>query len=64
MVNYLLKHWPITNSSKEVLIINEIEEVSPPLTLQIIDISPIEQVKKFTPNLLSRLARTVISNHF
>lgn len=52
----LLRMWPKTNSTKEVMFLTEIEEI--------LDILPVEQFRKIAGGLFRQLARCIDSNHF
>lgn len=52
----LLKIWPKTNSTKEVMFLTEIEEI--------LDIIPIEQFRKIACPLFRQIAKCIDSNHF
>lgn len=52
----LIKFWPVTNSSKEVLFLNELEEV--------LDLTQTEQFKQVVKPLFTHLCKSVGSPHF
>jgi hypothetical protein len=52
----LLRMWPRTNSVKEVMFLNEIEEI--------LDIIPQEQFNLIRPALFKQLAKCISSSHF
>lgn len=59
MIKGLLKVWPITNPAKEVIFLNEIEEI--------IDTYPTVISQKFQdygPKLLKRMIKTSQSMHY
>jgi len=52
----LVKYWPLTSSSKEVLLLNELEEI--------IEISPSNTLQAFVQPVFKQLARCVQNQHF
>lgn len=52
----LLRIWPKTNSTKEVMFLTEIEEI--------LDIIPIEQFRKISSALFQQISKCIDSNHF
>lgn len=52
----LIKYWPVTNSAKEVLFLNELEEV--------LDLTQTEEFKQIVKPLFTHLCRSVGSPHF
>jgi serine/threonine-protein phosphatase 2A regulatory subunit B' len=56
VVNGLLRYWPKVNSPKEVMFLNELEEV-----LDIVDPAEFIKIQK---NVFRQLARCVSSPHF
>ena len=57
VIKYLLKIWPIINASKEVLFLQEIEEL--------LEMASGVDMKDIHVEFFQRLARTcVVSNHF
>jgi len=52
----LLKYWPVTNSSKEVLFLNELEEL--------LELTQPEEFKSLLKPLFTQLARAIGSSHF
>ena len=52
----LLKIWPKTNSTKEVMFLTEIEEI--------LDIIPIKQFRKISSPLFRQISKCIDSNHF
>lgn len=52
----LLRIWPKTNSTKEVMFLTEIEEI--------LDIIPIEQFRKISSPLFNQISKCIDSNHF
>jgi len=52
----LLKYWPVTNSSKEVLFLNELEEL--------LELTQPEEFKLLLKPLFTQLARAIGSSHF
>jgi len=56
IVGGILKFWPLTSSSKEVLLLNELEEI--------IEITPLPQLKLFLVPIFKRLAMCVNNQHF
>jgi len=56
VISGLLKYWPITNSSKEVLFLNELEEL--------LELTQPEEFKILLVPLATQLARSVGSPHF
>lgn len=53
LINGLLKYWPITCPAKEVVYINEIEEV-----LEAIGIEADKRFSEYGPKLLNQLVTT------
>lgn len=56
VISGLLRYWPVTNSSKEVLFLNELEEL--------LELTQPEEFSVLLPSLGRRLAKTVGSPHF
>lgn len=56
VVKGLLKLWPKTNSMKEVMFLNEIEDI--------LDLTPIEIFSQISSQLFTQLAKCIDSNHF
>jgi len=56
VLRMLLKFWPVTNSSKEVLFLNELEEV--------LDLTQAAEFNKAIAPLFYRIGRCIESNHF
>lgn len=56
VLRILLKYWPITNSSKEVLFINELEEV--------LELTQAAEFSKVIAPMFYRIARCIESSHF
>ena len=59
LVNGLLKYWPITCPAKEVVYINEIEEI-----LDNIGTDAEKKFSEFGPKLLKRLLQTSQNMHY
>jgi len=55
----LLKYWPITCPAKEVIFINELEEV-----LEIIGVEAERKFSLYGPKLLKRLVSTAQNMHY
>lgn len=55
----LLKYWPITNPAKEVVFINEIEEI-----LDLVSQEAQQKFLVFGPKLLKRLVATAQNMHY
>jgi len=56
IIGGLIKFWPLTSSSKEVLLLNELEEI--------IEITPSAQIVQFVQPVFQQLARCVQNQHF
>lgn len=56
VITGLLKYWPVTNSSKEVLFLNELEEL--------LELTQPDEFKVLLPSLGRQLAASVGSPHF
>ena len=56
IIGGLIKFWPLTSSSKEVLLLNELEEI--------IEITPIQQLKLFLKPIFQRLSYCIQNQHF
>ena len=56
IIGGLIKYWPLTSSSKEVLLLNELEEI--------IEITPISQLKSFLKPIFHRLSKCIQNQHF
>lgn len=56
IIGGLIKYWPLTSSSKEVLLLNELEEI--------IEITPISQLRLFLQPIFSRLSKCIENQHF
>ena len=56
IIGGLIKYWPLVSSSKEVLLLNELEEI--------IEISPPNQLTLFVQPVFQQLARCVQNQHF
>jgi len=56
VISGLLKYWPVTNSSKEVLFLNELEEL--------LELTQAEEFKVLLPTLGRQLSKSVGSPHF
>ncbi|OMH83491.1 Serine/threonine-protein phosphatase 2A 56 kDa regulatory subunit delta isoform [Zancudomyces culisetae] len=56
IVFQLLKYWPKTNSSKEVMYLNEIEEI--------LEVVTVEEFETFHCQLFSRLSKCIVSPQF
>mmetsp|Transcript_28928 Transcript_28928/g.25550 ORF Transcript_28928/g.25550 Transcript_28928/m.25550 type:complete len:563 (-) Transcript_28928:93-1781(-) len=56
IIGGIIKYWPLTSSSKEVLLLNELEEI--------IEITPINQLKSFLQPIFKRLSKCIINQHF
>lgn len=52
----LLRLWPKTNTTKELMFLNEIEEI--------LDVTPAEHFAAFLQPLMQQLARSIASQHF
>ena len=52
----LLKIWPKTNTTKEVMFLSEIEEI--------LDITPVEHFRKVSKQLFKQIGLCVDSDHF
>ena len=59
LVNGLLKYWPITCPAKEVVYVNEIEEI-----LEIVGIDAEKRFSDYGPKLLKRLVTTSQNMHY
>jgi hypothetical protein len=59
LINGLLKYWPITCPAKEVVYINEIEEI-----LETIGSEADKNFGAFGPKLLQRLVQTAQNMHY
>jgi hypothetical protein len=59
LINGLLKYWPITCPAKEVVYINEIEEI-----LETIGSEADKNFNLFGPKLLHRLVQTAQNMHY
>ena len=64
----MLKYWPVTNPNKEVLFLNELEEVIIFILiyflLQILECTNNDVVEKVGIIILKRLNKCIISDHF
>jgi len=56
VITTLLRYWPITNSAKEVLFLNELEEL--------LELTQPPEFKQLVPALFARLAKQLGSPHF
>lgn len=56
IINGILKYWPLTSSSKEVLLLNELEEI--------LEITPIAILKIYISYIFKRLCKCVRNEHF
>jgi len=56
IIGGLIKFWPLVSSSKEVLLLNELEEI--------IEITPPTQLMQFVQPVFKQLARCVQNQHF
>lgn len=56
LIKGLLKYWPVTNSQKEVLFLNELEEV--------LEMTQPEEFKRVMVPVFKQLSRTIGSPHF
>lgn len=56
IIGGLIKFWPLTSSSKEVLLLNELEEI--------IEITPLNQLKLFLSPIFLRLSKCIQNQHF
>ncbi|KAL9225569.1 hypothetical protein vseg_001475 [Gypsophila vaccaria] len=56
VIRGLLKYWPITNSSKEVMFLSELEEV--------LEATQLPEFQRCVVPLFSRIARCLSSSHF
>jgi len=56
IIGGLIKYWPLVSSSKEVLLLNELEEI--------IEITPPQQLMHFVEPVFKQLARCVQNQHF
>jgi serine/threonine-protein phosphatase 2A regulatory subunit B' len=56
VLTQLIKFWPIQNSQKEVLFLNELEEL--------LELTPPEHFKKFMVPLFKQVGRAIGSSHF
>jgi len=56
IIGGLIKYWPLISSSKEVLLLNEMEEI--------IEITPINQLKSFLSPIFHRLSKCIQNQHF
>jgi len=56
IIGGLIKFWPLVSSSKEVLLLNELEEI--------IEITPPAQIVQFVEPIFEQLARCVQNQHF
>lgn len=56
VISGLIKYWPVTNSSKEVLFLNEIEEL--------LELTQAKEFSELAVVLFSQLARCISSHHF
>lgn len=56
IINTLLKHWPATQSRKEVMLLNEIEEV--------LELTRPQDLEAVIPALFRRIGRCIESPHF
>ena len=59
LINGLLKYWPITCPAKEVVYINEIEEI-----LEVIGIEADKRFAEYGPKLLKQLVTTSQNMHY
>jgi hypothetical protein len=59
LINGLLKYWPITCPAKEVVYINEIEEI-----LEVIGIESDKRFAEYGPKLLNQLVTTSQNMHY
>eukprot|EP01054_Gregarina_sp_Poly1_P003297 Gregarina_sp_Poly_1__3296@NODE_1947_length_3020_cov_149_768710_g1253_i0_p1_GENE_NODE_1947_length_3020_cov_149_768710_g1253_i0NODE_1947_length_3020_cov_149_768710_g1253_i0_p1_ORF_typecomplete_len701_score105_89B56/PF01603_20/2_1e161Peroxin3/PF04882_12/0_38Peroxin3/PF04882_12/19_NODE_1947_length_3020_cov_149_768710_g1253_i07372839 len=56
IVNGLLRYWPVTNTPKEVLFLNEVEEI--------LEITPLPEFQKIMEPLFKQMALCIQSQHF
>lgn len=56
VVGYLIKYWPVTNASKEVLYLMELEEI--------FEVTMMKHLENIHIDLFKRLSNSLVSNHF
>eukprot|EP01056_Protomagalhaensia_sp_Gyna25_P005690 Protomagalhaensia_sp_Gyna_25__5689@NODE_809_length_2570_cov_14_231134_g637_i0_p1_GENE_NODE_809_length_2570_cov_14_231134_g637_i0NODE_809_length_2570_cov_14_231134_g637_i0_p1_ORF_typecomplete_len325_score47_76B56/PF01603_20/2_1e125Peroxin3/PF04882_12/0_42Peroxin3/PF04882_12/2NAD2/PF18782_1/2_5e02NAD2/PF18782_1/0_25NAD1/PF18778_1/4_6e03NAD1/PF18778_1/4_3e03NAD1/PF18778_1/0_21YqzH/PF14164_6/0_42_NODE_809_length_2570_cov_14_231134_g637_i0121975 len=56
IINGLLRYWPVTNTPKEVLFLNEVEEI--------LEITPLAEFPKIMEPLFKQMALCIQSQHF
>eukprot|EP01055_Gregarina_sp_Pseudo9_P004462 Gregarina_sp_Pseudo_9__4461@NODE_461_length_2790_cov_40_615776_g437_i0_p1_GENE_NODE_461_length_2790_cov_40_615776_g437_i0NODE_461_length_2790_cov_40_615776_g437_i0_p1_ORF_typecomplete_len626_score123_27B56/PF01603_20/2_1e160Peroxin3/PF04882_12/0_65Peroxin3/PF04882_12/1_3NAD1/PF18778_1/0_23_NODE_461_length_2790_cov_40_615776_g437_i01312008 len=56
IINGLLRYWPVTNTPKEVLFLNEVEEI--------LEITPLSEFQKVMEPLFKQMALCIQSQHF
>lgn len=56
IINGLLRYWPVTNTPKEVLFLNEVEEI--------LEITPLSEFQRIMEPLFKQMALCIQSQHF
>jgi serine/threonine-protein phosphatase 2A regulatory subunit B' len=56
IIGGILKFWPVTSSAKEVLLLNELEEI--------LELTPTSTIEPFIEPIFKRLARSIENEHF